>query len=323
MPQGTGYLNTAPNPIPSNFNPAGMNVGVPGSGPGASTGMPVPPIGSIPTSLNPSTQNQLPQSFFPANTGGAPQVPSGLTNLSSGLFSPTSQGGNWYQNLYNELGRAYGKGTGQLLGNMLSKGLFNPEVAQALMNAMEPTISRGYNDVLSAFGAEGARFSSAAAIGAGDYMSQARLGQTAQLANIYQQDQAEQLGILQNVLPTLHSEEANRGGGVLSDILGGLEMAGGIIGAPFTGGASLGLVGAGISTITGQKQGGQGGQSSSPFAGLSSIFQPSSNVGAIPSSTQQTMSQAQNDAILQIIQSQSAGETLGMPNQGSGIPFSY
>jgi len=321
MPQGAGFYNTAPSPIPGGYgNPAGANIGLPSASPGS--GVPMP-VGSIPTNLNPTTATQLPQSMFPANTGGA--IPVGVSNLNTGMKDPNSP---WFQNLYNELGRAYGKGTGQMLGDMLSKGLFNPQVAQALMQAMEPSIARGYNDVLGAFGSEGARFSSAAAIGAGDYMSQARLGQTAQLAQLWQNAQTEQLSLLENVLPTLHTEEANRGSGVLSDILGGLEIVGGAIAAPFSGGASLGLLTSGISTIAAGNKGGGGGGSSSPSSGgsnpLSSLLQlfkggassssPANISGGVPQVPQDLLSE---------LLSSSAGSTIGGSDSFNPLAMQY
>jgi hypothetical protein len=319
MPQGSGMLNTAPSPIPGGYgNPAGANIGIPTSAVGAP-----PPSSPIPTSLNPTTQQQLPTSMFPANTGGAPSVPTGLTNLSSG-FSTGDPGRT--QNLYNMLGKAYGQGTGQLLGNMITQGLFSPEVAQALMNAMEPTIARGYNDVLGAFGSEGARFSSAAAIGAGDYMSQARLGQTAQLAQLFQTDQAEQLNLLQSVLPSIQKERANSGGGLLSDILGGLEIAGGALAAPFSGGASLGLLTSGISTIAGGNMGGGSGGGATPTSPLNSLFnQPMNSVPSVPSSmTSQLSSPLSTSSLTDLNLSASAGSLVGgAADQFSPLQLQY
>jgi hypothetical protein len=240
-----------------------------------------------------------------------------MGGLSSG-FSTGDPGRT--QDLYNWLGKAYGKGPGQLLGNMITKGLFNPQVAQALMNAMEPTIQRGFQDVLGAFGSEGARFSSSAQIGAGDYMSQARLGQEAQLANIFQQDTQMQMSLLENVLPSIQKERANSGGW-LNSLLGGLEAVGGIVAAPFTGGASLALTGSGVNTMLGGGGGGNASQQAG-MSSLSSIFQP--NLSSLPTSGAgggQAGQVGNWDAIQQILMSQSAGETLGMPTgSGSTIP---
>jgi hypothetical protein len=242
-----------------------------------------------------------------------------MGGLSSG-FSTGDPGRT--QDLYNWLGKAYGKGPGQLLGNMITKGLFNPQVAQALMNAMEPTIQRGFQDVLGAFGSEGARFSSSAQIGAGDYMSQARLGQEAQLANIYQQDVGMQLQLLENVLPSIQKERANSGGW-LNTLIGGLEAVGGVVAAPFTGGASLALTAQGLGQLSGGHGGGGGGSSGGGIMSLSSLF-GGGGLSSLPTSGAGggMAGQVGNwDAIQQILMSQSAGETLGMPTgSGSTIP---
>jgi hypothetical protein len=291
------------------------------------------PWSSVPTSLNPSNQNQLPQSFFPANTGGT-SIPTSLANLSSGLGG--GPGSPWYQNLYNELGRAYGKGTGQILGDMITKGLFNPSVANALMQAMEPTIQRGYNDVLSSFSAEGGRFSSAGAIGAGDYMSQARLGQTAQLAQLFELDQSEQLQLLQGAMPTLHTEEANRGSGIGKDILGGLETIGGIAGAAF-GLPTEGLIAGGFNTLAGGLGGGGGGQNpqAGVAGGIASIIQKIfGNKGGtpgfqIPSTSPEGIPWTMPGVDPSTVMSASAGGALGgfdpfsSGNSNTAFPFSF
>lgn len=320
MPQGSGFLNTAPSPIPGGYgNPAGANFGLPTAAPGSG----IPSAGALSTSLTSSTQKQLPNSLFPANTGGSTGVPVGLQGLSSGFNTGTDP--KMLTSLYNYLGKAYGKGPGTLLGQLLTQGMFNPQVAQALMNAMEPTISRGYNDVLSAFGSAGARFSSAASIGAGDYMSQARLGQTAQLAQLFENAQNQQLGLLENVLPTIHQERADEGG-LFSKILGGLEAVGGIIGAPFTGGASLALTGAGLGMLGGG--GGGGGSQVAGLSSLSSLF--NSGQSAFPNMTPTAISAGYggpgqvpltSSSLTDLLLSQSAGESLGMPaSSGNSIP---
>lgn len=321
MPQGSGLMNTAPMPIPGGYgNPAGANIGLPTTSPGS--GVPNP-WGNLPTSLTPATQKTLPNSLFPANTGSSTgsAIPSGMAGLSSG-FSTNDPGRT--QNLYNYLGKAFGKGPGQLLGNMITQGLFNPQVAQALMNAMEPTIQRGFQDVLGAFGSEGARFSSSAQIGAGDYMSQARLGQEGILANMFQQDQQMQLQLLENVLPAIKQERADEGGW-LNTLIGGLEAVGGVVAAPFTGGASLALTAQGLGTLTGGHGGGGGGGGMGGGGGimsLQSLFQPGS-LSSLPTSGAgggQAGAMGNWDAIQQILMSQSAGESLGMPT-GSGSPL--
>ena len=222
------------------------------------------PVGAVPTNGTPTA------SAFPANgTLGTPLAP-GLQNLNSGF------GTSEPSSVLQDLREAYGAGTGDMLAQMLTQGLFNPQVAQALIAAMQPNIERGLVGTEGAFAGEGARFSSSAQIGVGDYESQATLGENQILANMYQQDQAEQLQLLESVMPTLHQERADSGGGVLGDVLGGLEIAGGVAAAPFTGGLSLGLIPSGVKTITGANSSSNNASSSSgmgSIGGLGSIMQ--------------------------------------------------
>jgi|SRR5215831_5677829 len=254
---------------------------------GGGNGAPNPPVfaGTNPTggstNIN-STQGSTFPNFglfngFTPNTGpfgitGGPNplfnggAGSPLASLSTGFGDPYGNG-----NMLREFQRAYGKGTGALLNNIMTKGLFNPQVAAAFLNAMQPGIARGEGNILNAFGAEGSRFGSAAALGLGDFESQVNLNENQTLASMYMQAQQEQLGLLNNSMSTLHAEEANSGG-FWSDLLGGLEIAGGIIGAPFTGGATLPLVGAGIGTLSsGLSHGssGGGGSNSGLMSGIS------------------------------------------------------
>lgn len=234
--------NNAPLPIPGGYgNPTGVNPG--GFGTSPNTGFNFPAYGNPPMGGTP----------FPAYNAG-PYNATNLAGLNSGLGFAYGQG--YGTDLYNMLGKAYGRGAGQLIGNILSGGLYNPQVAAAYLNAQQPGIARGEAGVLGAFGDAGARFSSAAALGLGDYESQVQLNQQQMLAQLFQNAQQEELGLLGGVLPTLHQERANQGSWI-NDLVGGLEVAGGIIGAPFTGGLSIGMIPAGLSQIAG----GLGGKS--------------------------------------------------------------
>lgn len=237
-----GFSNNAMPPIPGGFgNPTGTNTG--GFNVGSKSSalpFPVAPHGSA----------------FPANA--SPTNP--MTGVSSGFagIGGIAAPGTKDDNLGHELVSAYGPGTGNAILQLLYKGMFNPQVAQSLLDAMGPGIQRGQADILNAFGAGGNRFSSSAALGLGDFNSQVQLNQGQILSNLFLNDQQQQMQLLQGILPTLHAEKANKKG-ILGDILGGLEIAGGLIGAPFTGGASLGLVGSGVNTLTGGGGGGGGG----------------------------------------------------------------
>lgn len=247
--------NNAPLPIPGGYgNPTGVS-----------------PAGaklnnkSQPTLLGPQAFPSYP-SFGPLTSANptSPTTPSantgafGSTNLQglqSGLIGGGMKNNGLSDKLFKQLSDSYGPGVAGILHNFLNNGTFNPQVAAAFLNAMQPGIARGEADINAAFGQGGSRFSSSAALGIGDYLSQVNNNEQATLASLYEQSQNQELSLLQNILPTLHAEEANKGGSVFADILGGLEIAGGIAGAPFTGGLSLGLVGAGIGTLTSANSG--------------------------------------------------------------------
>lgn len=241
--------NNAPLPIPGGWgNPTGANTGF-NFGATPNVGFNFPAYGG-PGQGGGGTP-------FPAyNTGSF--TGTNLGGLNSGLGFAYGQG--YGTDLYNMLGKAYGRGAGQLIGNILSGGLYNPQVAAAYLNAQQPGIARGEAGILGAFGDAGARFSSAAALGLGDYESQVQLNQQQMLAQLYQQAQQEELGLLGGVLPTLHAERANKGSW-LNDVVGGLEVAGGVAAGLIPGGQFLAgpLIGAGTSTLTGRGGGGGGG----------------------------------------------------------------
>lgn len=233
--------NNAPLPIPGGYgNPTGANTG--GYG-GASN--------------NPYTAFNFPAYGSPVQgVGGAggpaynvgPYNATNLGGLNAGLMA---YGQGYGTQLYNDLGKAYGKGTGQLLGNLLSGQLYNPAVAAAYLNAQQPGIAQGQASILGAFGDAGARFSSAAGVGLGNYNSQVQLNQQQMLAQLYEQAQNQELNVLSGVLPTLQQEQANKGSW-MNDVVGGLEMVGGIgIDAVTAGTLGNPLIAQGAKTLSG------------------------------------------------------------------------
>lgn len=328
MAQPSGFANTAPSPVPGGY--------------GNPTGAQTHAQGAVPLGLPASSPTGVPQAYGSAPVGSVPTIPGGTPGsfLANGATAPSntaspslttlSSGGGVNPGMLKQLQNDYGKGVGQQIYDMLSKGLFNPQVAQALIAAMQPQINRGLSATESAFGAAGARYSSAAAIGVGDYESQAVLGENQILANMYQTAQSEQLSLLENILPTVHQEQADsQSSGIFGDILGGLEIAGGIALAPFSGGASLPLIGSGISTIAGaNKSGGGGGGSSVDInktlgkIGTNVWGGNNSNIGPVPST-----SGGNDSAINQIIQQQSlegsAANAVGGPpdDNSAGNPM--
>jgi hypothetical protein len=233
-----GFSNNAPPPIPGGYgNPTGSNTG--GFNTNSKLAFPISPNAVA--------------SPFPAN-GGTPTNP--MAGLSSGFagIGGVAAPGTKDDNLGHELVSAYGQGTGNAILQLLYKGMFNPQVAQSLLASLQPGIQRGQADILNAFGAGGNRFSSSAALGLGDFNSQVNLNQGQILSNLFLQDQQMQQQLLEQILPTMHAEKANKKG-IMGDILGGLEIAGGIATLPF-GGAGAGLIGMGIGTLAGSNSGG-------------------------------------------------------------------
>jgi len=305
--------NNAPLPVPGGYgNPTGANTGFLNFSKTPGSNLPFPTM---------SAYGQT----GPAYNIGAYGTGAGLAGLNSG-FSTNDPGRT--QNLYNYLGKAYGKGPGQLLGNMITQGLFNPQVAAAFLNAQAPGIARGEAGIQSSFADAGARFSSAAALGMGDFESQVQLNQQQTLASLFENAQHEQLGLLENVLPSIQNERANEGSW-MNDVVGGLEMFGGAAVDAFTGGLGGNtLIGAGASKILGGGKGGGGmmpmpgsGDASGITQALNAIMGKNNSVdltGLSPGGGGGGAA-ANNDAIAQIIASmQNSGGRVWDPYGGSG-----
>jgi hypothetical protein len=246
--------NAPPPPVFAGNNPTG---GLVNNNKGVNTNFP-----NYPMFGNPHTTGVVsPMSNMPAFSA------TNMQGLSTGLAGPLSgMPGNPGDHLYKELVRAYGKGTGASLFQMLTAGQFNPQTASAFLNAMQPGVARGESSLLNAFGAEGSRFGSAAGLGLGDYESQVNLNEQQTLASLYMNAQQEQLSLLSGILPTLHQEEADSGGGIFGDILGGLEIAGGIA-MEFVPGLQVpgaGLISGGVGTLSGSNKGSGGSKTSAP-----------------------------------------------------------
>lgn len=185
--------NNAPLPMfGQNTNPTGGGFGT-GTG---SSGFPNFPM------FGPAGTTSGPMANMPVFSGTS----GGLQHMSSGF----DLGSNW-RDLANRLGSSYGKGPGQAIYNLLSEGMFNPQVAAAFLNAMQPGIQRGEANLLSAFGSEGARFGTEASFGLGDYLSQVNLNEQQTLAQMFLTSQQDQLQLLESVMPTLAQARADQG----------------------------------------------------------------------------------------------------------------
>ena len=242
------FSNNAPQPIPGGYsNPSGNNMSQ-GQGTAMSSGI-TPGALPSPNGMTPGAVTGTGGgggTAFPANGTTSTTATPGLASLNSGFGSSMSP--TQLSSFIKGLDATYGVGQGTLIANMLTQGLFNPQVAQALINAMQPNIERGLVSTEGAFAGEGARFSSSAQIGVGDYESQATLGENQVLANLFTQDQQMQLNLLEQTNPAVQQTIANENsGGWLNDLLGGLEIAGGIALTVATGGAAA-LGGAALET---------------------------------------------------------------------------
>jgi hypothetical protein len=303
-----GTSNNAPQPVPITGS-VGTNTPSPAkANPGVSGGVAGPQLNTLPVLGQPAG----------VTTPSSNTSPFGTSNI-AGLNSGLTAGANMPQLSY-QLDKAYGSGTGSLLSSILSGGLFNPGIAQAMLAAMQPGINQGEASLQQAFGAEGSRFGSADALGLGNYLSQVNLNEQSTLANMFQTSQGEELNLLQNLLPTIHQEKADSGG-ILSDILGGLETVGGIASAfiPGAQGLAPGLISGGIGNIVKGNQGpgnsgGGGGGVPSLVPSMSPIYNANTNSNSAAAQLDATSSGGygtNNVANTDAIQTISAGATLG------------
>jgi hypothetical protein len=202
-----------------------------GTIPGANTGgtnMAVPTTGS--NSTAPAVGGQT-NPFLPAPVSGA-QTP-GLMNTTSNA-SPTAPGDLGGLNPFNTLGGStswvkqndfikamrksgFSAGDAGLLYSFLQSGAgFNPQVAQALINANKPGIERGQANILEQFSSQGLRGGSPAAVAMGDFMSQVDLNEQQIFAQLYEQS-------VQNYLSVLMGGKGKPPASTMENILMGTE----------------------------------------------------------------------------------------------------
>lgn len=215
MPDSFGMTGTPG----ANFG--GTNVAVP-SGPASSQ----PSIGGT---TNPMVPNFPSGQAFPANTAGTQPTGLGNFNISDLL------GGGYDSDHYSSFQHAmkdagYSWGVADQLWRFLSSGAgFNPQVAQAMINFLQPQVHRGEMDILEQFSSRGLRNSSPAAIGLGDFLSQVNLNEQEIFAQMYQQ-------AVQNYLTVLLAGKKTDG----SSSLAGLGALAGGAGSILSGIGSLG-----------------------------------------------------------------------------------
>lgn len=190
-------------------NPAVLSSLMPGANiSGSSVAVPPTPMSSVMTgqpSIGGNTNPFLPtvpsgqqspsltSPSFPANSGPAGTPGLGGTNVYNLVGGDRSQ---------TDLKKAFQQtGTpgafADLLAEFLRSGAgFNPQVAQALINAMRPNIERSTENIAEQFSATGNRFGSPAAVGIGDFESQVNLNMDQIFAQLYEQSLNDYLTIL-------------------------------------------------------------------------------------------------------------------------------
>jgi hypothetical protein len=238
--RGRGRIEMA-----ASTNPAVLGSLMPGANiSGSSVAVPPTPLTSYGTqavggNVNPflpttTTGQATPPLTSPtATTSSATPTTSGATaslggsNIYSGLFG----GGQNKQGIIKGLEKTgIPGGIAALLAEFMMSGSgFNPQVAQALIDAMGPSIERGKEGIMEQFSAMGNRFGSPAAVGLGDYMSQVNLNIGEIFSQLYEQSVSNYLSILMGAgkkAPTFGSTFSQSLAGGLGSGLGALATGG-------------------------------------------------------------------------------------------------
>lgn len=213
--------------------PESINMGIPGANPGGVQNL-VPTTGgtSVPA-IGGSTNPMVPS--FPS--GSAMPSPSSGMSTSGGSTDPLIQallglspagpgaatgpqgniGGLSIHDLVGYFHKAgFPSGIGYLLANFLAGGAgFSPEVAKAMLAALQPGIERGQASIVEQFGGMGLRYGSPAAIGLGDFMSQVTLDEGQILSQLYEQ-------AVQNYMQVLLAGKKGQQSSGIGSIIGGV-----------------------------------------------------------------------------------------------------
>jgi hypothetical protein len=297
---------------------------LPGNAPAANpyAGSVIPSFGAnaggySPVNLLPNAPAVNPATGQPTNVSSAQSSIIGGQNMMSAKD---------IQDLFNSMASTYGAGPAHDILDFLTSGAgFNQNAINNLFAAMQPGIERSTESLLGQFSTTGNRFSSGGQIGLADYLSQVQLNQGQLETQMYEQATNDYLNTLMGV-SSANAQRKASSPSTFDKILGGLETAGGIAAAPFTGGASLGLVGAGIGEMTGKAA----GAAASPFQGLADYFQQQQQLsnlakeqGGIPSSVGGgTMGDIlmQDPSILSVINSLNLNPSAATPPNYSDVP---
>src|SRR3954469_19036851 len=157
--------------------------------------------GFDPNSLTPGGTN-----FNAATSFSIPNIDVGKSLGFQGL--DTKDGKTFLKNLQS----LYGRGVGSQLWTFLSSGAgYNPQVAQSLIAQMGPSVARGDAQIRDAFGDEGARFSSSAAVGLGDFYSQVQQQINTTVSGLYEQAVQNYISVLTGFQGGAQQQNAQKG----------------------------------------------------------------------------------------------------------------
>lgn len=189
--------------------------------------------------------------------GGGSQSTDQLWNVLG--ISETGQGSQ--HDFGRDLAATYGKGAGSAIYQYLMRGAgFNSPLTDQAIQSQEVAMNReaqsGWGNIASQLGAQGiSPNSSVNALASGQYWGDVTAKENAMAAqeyfNMWSQSSGQESSMLQSILGGTQQHQANKGGGWMDAITGGIEALGGVALAPFTGGASLALTGEGLKTMAG------------------------------------------------------------------------
>jgi hypothetical protein len=215
--------------MPSN-NPAVLSSLMPGANiSGSNVAVPPQPMSVGSQSVGGNTNPFLPVTAsgqaMPPMTSTSGTTPGATAPMDIGTLS--GSGGQSLDSVIKALKKTgMPGGIAALLGQFLKSGAgFNPQVAQALINAMQPQIERGTENIVEQFSAMGNRFGSPAATGLADFEGQVQLDIGQIFAQLYEQSVTNYLSVLMGAgkkAPTFGSQFSGAFASGLGSGLGGL-----------------------------------------------------------------------------------------------------
>lgn len=192
-------------------NFAGTNVAVPTP---ASNTTPAIGGGNNPFLPTPVTGQAVPGQTSPMNASATGFDVSSLLGFGNGTSNPL-------HDITKALGKAgFSAGVAGELADFLSKGAgFNPDVANALIAAMQPQVQQQEADLLEQFGGMGLRGGSPAAYAMSNYLGQVQLNEGQIWAGLYEQS-------VQNYMNVLLSGKGNPPANTFQNMLSFLNASG-------------------------------------------------------------------------------------------------